>query len=407
MKVLGKIGKVRLQQEGLTFNINDVEIGQDGRILVASGKTTRNRDWFTGKLFRIVPAGIRLSPFNRNPVTLWMHNHHIPLGIAPLFHDQGMVFANEIDFHRRTIPIASDKFIGDSIGVFDTSVIADLWDQRYLRAVSISIMFTDEDIENVVETEEEIVFNSSEAIEFSVVTIPADRDAIKQRMVKSFSVPSSLAELVVCEDGVCSLKSVTPHSASSPANAAGMEDFMSEQQILVQPGSSASFKVTTENDAAPLGVDLGAGDTVELEEAEADEIEVADDAHEGIDEAGNPEAEVETAVEFPTSEDETVFEFNADEIADAVVERMVARFTQSPEFIKALAAEIAAQLSSAPAAQPQQALQPKMGGRIVFKQSRQAAPSRQQVGEAVQESLPTTGAKPRKKDAAVNMVVTR
>ena len=62
---------------------------KDGRVIVASGSTTRNRDFWSGKMFRIVPSGIRTEAWEKNPVVLWLHNFAIPLGKSQVYAPKG------------------------------------------------------------------------------------------------------------------------------------------------------------------------------------------------------------------------------------------------------------------------------------------------------------------------------
>lgn len=194
-----RIRKARLAN-GVTFQTEETD-RQDGRILVASGTRSRNRDYWTGKAYRLVPSGMRFDAWAKTGLVLFMHNFNVPLGRSSMFLEGGQLFApDSIDFHKRVVPIATNNWIGDAVGEFDTSVIADLWDQRYLNSVSIHVMFTQEDEENIVELEDEILIPTSEVIEFSVVTIPGDREANREKML-SMGLNSDLVECLVCDDG--------------------------------------------------------------------------------------------------------------------------------------------------------------------------------------------------------------
>lgn len=198
---------------------------QDGRILVASGTQSRNRDYYTGKPYRLVPSGMRYDAWAKTGLVLYMHNFNIPLAKGSMYLEDGMLWApDKLDFHRRIVPVATQNWIGDAIGDVDTGVIADLWEEHYLNSVSIHIMMTQADEENIVELEEEILIPTSEVIEFSVVTVPGDREANRERML-AMGLDASLADCLLCgvdqrEGGPALFK---PHILSGgvtiPANA--------------------------------------------------------------------------------------------------------------------------------------------------------------------------------------------
>jgi hypothetical protein len=161
----------------IPFELTSTE-RKNGQIIVASGERTRNRDYWTGKPLRIDPNGVRLDAWRRNNLTLYMHNMGIPLGTADIELIDGKLIADNLKFHRKVIPLA-----GWDVGEFDTGVIADLWEEGFLNATSIHVILTPEDERNIVETEEEIFLPTSEMIEFSIVTIPGDRESVRQEFL--------------------------------------------------------------------------------------------------------------------------------------------------------------------------------------------------------------------------------
>ncbi len=186
--------------EGLTFQTTESD-RSEGRILVASGTQSRNRDWSTNKPYRLVPSGMRFDAWAKAGLVLYMHNFNIPLGRGSLFLEDGQLFApDKIDFHRKTIPIATNNWIGDAIGEFNTEKIAELWEEHWLNSVSIHVMFTQEDEKNVVELEDELLIPTSEVIEFSIVTIPGDREANREKFL-SMGLTPELVECLLCDDG--------------------------------------------------------------------------------------------------------------------------------------------------------------------------------------------------------------
>lgn len=147
----------------LTFTTNREEVGKDA-VVASSGLTSRNRDFFSGKPFRVVPSGIRTDAFRKNPVLLWQHDADEPIGRAETFMHQTQLMARP-EFHRMTKKSA---------------VVADLWSAGFLNAVSIRLNLEPGDIEQIVETDDEIILNSSDLVELSVVTLPGDAGAVRQ-----------------------------------------------------------------------------------------------------------------------------------------------------------------------------------------------------------------------------------
>ena len=175
-----------------------------GRIVISSGNQSRNRDWSTGKPYRLVPAGMRTEYWEQNPLVFYMHNFMIPLGTGPkMYVDSGqLVMDDDIQFHRKKIPVFGWLGTADE---FDTGVIADLWEERVLNSVSIHVMMTPEDMANVVETEEEVIIPTSEVVEVSVVTVPGDRDSQREEYeaelldaMERKGVEREMAECVSC-----------------------------------------------------------------------------------------------------------------------------------------------------------------------------------------------------------------
>lgn len=180
----------------------------NGRILVASGTQSRNVDSWTGKNYRLVPAGMRTEHWQKNPLVFYMHQFMVPLGTGPeMFVEDGKLWMkDEIKFHRKKIPVFGWLGTADE---FDTAVIADLWGERVLNAVSIHIMLTREDLNNVTENDDEVIIPTSEVIEVSVVTVPGDREAMREeeyiaeliKRMETKGVDREMAECVACNVG--------------------------------------------------------------------------------------------------------------------------------------------------------------------------------------------------------------
>lgn len=166
----------------LLYSQTDQPMREQSRVLVAGGEVTRNMDYWSGKHYRINPMGIRTGTWaNQGGIILYMHNHHIPMGKGSVYKEEGKLWSpDNFDFHREILPVATQNWIGDAIGDVNTAVLADMWEKHYLNAVSIGLMFTPADFEMIEESDDEIYFGSSEMLEFSIVTLAADRDAHRQ-----------------------------------------------------------------------------------------------------------------------------------------------------------------------------------------------------------------------------------
>jgi hypothetical protein len=242
---------------------------EKGRVLVASGGRSRNRDWWTGKNYRLVPLGMRLENWRKNPLVLWMHDFDIPLAKGELFLEDNKLWAyDDFKFHRKQIPVAM-RGIGNAVGVFDTGVIADLWEEEFYNAVSIHVMLSQADEEEMIEEEEEIIFPFSEVIEFSIVTVPGDPDAVREEFMDRLihkGVDKAVAECVTCKDGLVWVpqqklwmpRGIGTETASSGSRRkvypVSMEENM-EPDELVEETTAAAAEGEIEIEIAPAEVD--------------------------------------------------------------------------------------------------------------------------------------------------------
>lgn len=317
------------------------EEGGRGRVLVASGTRARNRDFWTGKPYRLLPDGMRTGAWEANGgLVLWMHNFNIPLGRGEMFLDGGQLWAwDDINFHGKVIPIATQNWIGDAVGTFDTGVIADLWQERILNAVSIHVMFTPEDEENIVETDEEIIIPTSEVIEFSIVTVPGDREAVRQNLQQA-GMQQELAQLV-CDNGVCDVVRAPVQGSAAyeaytsessflmPAIDFGMYDAEIEEECddcpdEVPQGLAERLEEVLNNvfkryfgasDTASSG---GSDETQDVEEENMSEFVAFNEDEAAEPTPTTPPAEAEAAAEqeeMVVEEVEQVFEYELDPVS--------------------------------------------------------------------------------------------
>jgi hypothetical protein len=265
-----------------TLQLNTRNAKQGDEVIISSGKALRHQDYWSGKAFRLIPSGIRTEHWYDNPAMLYQHDSNIPLGTADIFHENGMLKARDIVFHRKRVPTRA--------GEFDTGLIADLWEEGWINAVSNHIMLTKEDIERVLETEEEIIIPTSEMLEFSIVTLPADRDAVRKRAM---------------EMGVSDTIAASLFNPTAVTRDSGIIEVVTQS-------------ATAHSDGATVTEDIMEHDELEMEtqDTEAQEAPPVD----GPD-------ELETAVQVEDVEE--VIELSAEELVNALVE--------TPEAIQALA----------------------------------------------------------------------
>jgi hypothetical protein len=181
---------------------------------------------------------MRLDGWRKNPVMLYMHNFVIPLGTAEMQLRDGKLWAENIKFHRRVIPFA-DNWMGAS-GDFDTGVIADLWEEGYLNATSIHIILSPEDEQNIIETEDEILMPTSEVIEFSIVTIPGDRESVRQELL-SRGVCQDVAQCLLPRTSVSLGREVT---MSDEVILEEVEEVQEVQEYEVEPAIEMELEVS-------------------------------------------------------------------------------------------------------------------------------------------------------------------
>lgn len=272
----------------LPFQLEEPERDK-GRVLVASGGRSRNRDWFTGKPYRLVPLGMRIDNWKKNPLVLWMHDFNIPLAKGELFLEDNKLWAYDtLEFHRRVIPLAIG-FLGSAVGEFDTGVIADLWEEEFYNAVSIHVMLSREDEAEMIEEEDEIVFPFTEVIEFSIVTVPGDPDAVREELMDRMihkGVDKAVAESVTHKDGlvwVPQQKLWAPRNLMETETAKGgsrskvypvsVEENMEPDELVVETAAAAEGEIEIE--IGPAEVEIAHVD--EFAEVEAVEQEIVID----------------------------------------------------------------------------------------------------------------------------------
>lgn len=144
------------------FEIKVLDHRKDGgRIVISTGSVDRDKD-------RVFPQGAKVENFLKNPVVLWGHNY---FDAAALIGRANSVEINETgivaDFTLRAAASDSDP----------QNIVLLLWEKEFVRASSIGFM---PDSAGMVPNDfGGMDFVSWELLEFSLVSVPANADALR------------------------------------------------------------------------------------------------------------------------------------------------------------------------------------------------------------------------------------
>jgi len=117
----------------------------------------------------IVPSGIDYTAYLNNPIVLAQHDSDDwPIGKCLGFMMNGENLEATLQFHRITE---------------EACEVADLVAAGYVRAVSVGIIPIESE-EQTIEGKTVTVYTKSELVEFSVVSIPANREALIKKSIK-------------------------------------------------------------------------------------------------------------------------------------------------------------------------------------------------------------------------------
>lgn len=117
----------------------------------------------------IIPSGIDYTSYLNNPIVLAQHNaDEWPIGKCLGFMMNGENLEATLQLHRITD---------------EACEVADLVAAGYVKAVSVGIIPTESE-EQTIDGKRVTVYTKSELVEFSVVSIPANRDALIKKSIK-------------------------------------------------------------------------------------------------------------------------------------------------------------------------------------------------------------------------------
>lgn len=153
------------------FDIKTIEKRENGgRIRINTAGFDRDRD-------RVFPRGAKLENYLKNPVVQYGHNYRDPW--ATIGRTNELLVTDEYieaDFDLR--PAANDND--------PQSIVLLLWNGNWIKAASIGFM-PDENKENVKNDAGGIDFWSWQLLEWSLVSIPSNQDALRLGLDKIFS----------------------------------------------------------------------------------------------------------------------------------------------------------------------------------------------------------------------------
>ena len=138
----------------------------DGWVTVSTPSLDRDKD-------RVLPLGLELEHYQRNPVLMWGHNYRDPFAVIGRAADMQLspdAFRLKPEFRE---PASDDD---------PMHIIRALWDADLVRAFSIG--FVPKEYEENEEGGRD--YTRAEILEVSLVPIPANQEALKQ-MVKAFA----------------------------------------------------------------------------------------------------------------------------------------------------------------------------------------------------------------------------
>lgn len=143
-----------------TFDIKVIDRRKDGgRIVISTGAVDRDKD-------RVFPTGAKIENYLKNPVVLWGHDYY---SAASLIGRAKSIEVNEdgivADFELRPAATEHDP----------QHIVLLLWEQDFVRASSIGFR-----PETMVSNEfGGVDFVSWELLEFSLVPVPANQEALR------------------------------------------------------------------------------------------------------------------------------------------------------------------------------------------------------------------------------------
>jgi len=137
----------------------DIEIADDGWVTVSTPTLDRDKD-------RVMPLGLDLTNYQKNPVLLWAHDYRSPHAIIGKAEDMRL---DQSGFHLKPV-------LRQPVNDHDPmSIIQALWDQKLIRAFSIGFNPTE------FEENEEggLDYTRAEILEVSAVPVPANQEAVR------------------------------------------------------------------------------------------------------------------------------------------------------------------------------------------------------------------------------------
>jgi hypothetical protein len=172
-----EIGAIDMQERSLVSTISTTAVSRSGDI--------------------VLPEGLKMANYRKNPVVVWSHNYYIPpLGTAMWVKPskQGVIAKSRFATKPRT-----------TTGDWFPDIVLDLYNQKVLRGFSIGIqpgivkysdIHKDDFYENKAWQGAWRVHVESDMMEYSCCTIPMNPEALAYACDQGYSIPADVAPLI-------------------------------------------------------------------------------------------------------------------------------------------------------------------------------------------------------------------
>ena len=203
-----------------------------GRITISTGALDRDLD-------RVIPAGGQVENYLKNPVVQWGHNYRDPWATVGKTNSIEITTDKiEVDFDLRPAVNDADP----------QNIVLLLWGEEFVKSGSIGF---NPNWEKAVENDEGgFDFHSWELLEWSLVPVPANQEALRNA-VKALSfdeplTPSLLAQIKAA------LKDDEPEAVTTVATSSDEIVHVLADDVEPEPEDEEPPEPTEEDDEPPL-----------------------------------------------------------------------------------------------------------------------------------------------------------
>jgi HK97 family phage prohead protease len=192
----------------------------------------------------IEPSGVDLTRFKTNPVVLFNHNHDQPIGIATNVFERGGKLYAEVKFDEE------DSFAAN---------IARKVRDGFIRGASIGFQYNELPVDKEVEGLDRAVphFESTELMEFSVVSVPSNQEALalarskEENEIKTL-VKAQLAEISALRTELAEVKEELRTFAESQETVEAAIEEEAEQEVISRSAEEIAAEVAEAEAKAAL-----------------------------------------------------------------------------------------------------------------------------------------------------------